>query len=303
MSKEIVNLFIETDHSEEYPGYQCIYTIGVFSNLEEVHQIIYSGETSCIRDWNYPPKIMDRCLELSHVARVGQMVFKGDTVEKRLRELGENNPFKTTNLKTFRCIIERVYIDLFDTGDCNTQKREFPREVLNAGYVLHVLSRKYRSIPKCLDIMSKLSIYDFDFVSKKFIVDDNDSRDVVDLKMEINSISDDVLKFIQHNKYLRQGGYHHTDLIYSDENVDIIVGSNLSTPGPEYGFIEHLWNRGSSKDCLCLYKHDNRYLIVVDPSSEGLGVDIRAWFEQINRHISLTDTIVDKIEEELLSIS
>jgi hypothetical protein len=301
---KIVNVFIENDSSDwDHQEYQSIYTIGVYSKLESEHRIFYAGETSGKRDFVYPPKVIDCFGMYAHSARVPQILFKEGTVEKKLIELGDKNPFETIDLKTFRCIIESMYIELFNIPkEFNIQRRDFSRNLLNAGYVLHLLSRKYRYIPKCLDIMSKLNIYDFDYISKKFIIEDTDLPETVKLKNEINKISEDTIKFISENKYLSQGGYQYSDCIYSNDVVDIVSKPSKTISSLEYSFKDHLWNKG--KDCLCLYQdYYGRYLIVIDPSESGLSVDIGEWINKYKDLLKIDEEVVNSIKEELISLT
>lgn len=302
------NYFIEDTKSSRNWEDNAIYGIGIYDPNESKTEVWYVGEADNYsnRELTYPPEVTDRMLDSKHVARVPHLYFRGKNVEKKLKSLGDLNPFETTDLKRFRRIIERVLIDIFDTPkECNKQRSKFKSFELSAGYILYLLSRKYLSIPECLEIMKCIDPYEFNYIEKRFDeILPTDTKEVSELKEDINKMSVEILDFIQRGKFLQQGGYYKEDvsnIVFENDNAKIFIGDNYRSQDSSWTFCEDLWNAGIGGSCICIYKDNlGKYQIILDPSDKGLGVDIYPWFDQWKEKIGIDDSIVYLIKETLL---
>ena len=281
----------------------AIYSIGVYDPATSTYPItFYIGEADVYKDrpLNYTPDVMAEFGRHEYAVRIVQMFYRSALVKKKLEEMGENNPFDTTDMKTFRHIVERMYIDLFHIPPRFNKKRlNFSNYQLSAAFILHVLSRKYKSISECLDMIENNIdlLEDFDYPTKKFVVYDFDSSDIVDIKMKMNSFILEVLDLLKDGKYLQQGGYQCwvDGIIYESDDIKVIIGN----PTPGLVFVKQLWNSGYGNDCISIYKDSgNKVFVFVKPQPKGLGVDIESW---ISKEVpKLGKDIVNDIKREIL---
>ena len=302
------NYFIESVKSSRDWDDNAIYGIGIYDPSELKNEVWYVGEADIYsnRELTYPPEVIDRMLASKNTARIPHVFFRGKNVEKELKALGDLNPFETLDLKRFRRIIERVLIDIFDTPkECNKQRSKFKSFELSAGYILYVLSRKYPSVPKCLEIMKSIDPYEFNYFNKKFDeILPTDPEEVVELKTEINRLSVEVLDFIRNGKFLQQGGYQKDELsdnIFENDNVKIFIGDNYKSQDPSWTFCGDLWNTGIGGSCICIYKDTlGKYQVILDPSNRGLGVDIYPWLSTWKSKFNIDDHTINLVKETLV---
>lgn len=298
------NHFIESTTTTNEWNDCAIYTIGNYNHSESSSFYVGEAEIYSNRKFSYPLEVINEFGKRPGSTRVTQMIFRGNTVKNVLVEMynDDRNPFNTINLKRFREIVERMYIDLLSIPPQFNKKRiHCTNYELSAALILHILSRKEKSIPKCLKWLSQNIdlLLDFDYKSKRFIMfDDTDSEDTVSIKTEINDLISDVLKLLEEGKYLQQGGYgcRDSDTIYC--NTDIIVTLDQNTSGMTY--VDQLWNAGIGDDCVSLYNipSENRRILIIKPQDRGLSVDFRSWID--SKGISLDKRTLDEIEYELL---
>ena len=299
-----MNKFIELETNDKGWPDNAIYSIGVFTTKADKTFSFYVGEAEIYdkRGWNYDNDVIDEYGKLQYSSRVIHIRFRGENVKKKLDLLDKNgyNPFETVDLKKFRRIIEKALIDIFNIPPKFNKRRDyFKQEELSAGLVLYILSRKYKVISECLDIMSKVEISDFDYKNRQFIIFDEDSEDTVKLKLDINKMSSEILDFIKQGKFLDQGGYQCTEpIIYKDDNILVV----LNSPVPSGSVLcDRLWNTGIGGECIRLYKtSDGKYEIILNPSDRGLKVDIVSWFNKWKSLLPISSTVIEEIERELL---
>lgn len=302
-----MNKFIELETNEKNWEDNAIYSIGVYSIKADFNFSFYVGEAEVYsnRGWNYDEDVIDEYGKHQYSSRVIQIKFKEDNVKKKLEYLSsiDCNPFDTVDLKKFRRIIEKSLIDTFRIPSKFNKRRDyFKQEELSAGFILYVLSRKYKVVSECLDIMSKLNIADFDYKNSKFIIFDEDLKETIELKSKINSLASEVLDFIQRGKFLEQGGYQcmESNIIYEDSRISVILGGS----GSGMSLCDRLWNTEIGGECLLLYKtSEGTYNLIVNPSDKGLGVDIIPWISKWNHEFKLDLEIIEKIKKCLLTPS
>lgn len=282
----------------------AIYTLGNYSHSGSYS--FYAGEADIYskRPFSYSLEVINEFGKNPGSVRVPQIIFRAIAVGPKLEDMNASgtNPFNTTDLKRFREILERMFISLFKIPPKFNKKRiKCSGYELGAAFILYILSRKEKSIPKCLDWISKNIdlLTDFNYQKYRFIIFDEDTDEkVIQLKNDMNSLISDILDLLNEGKYLQQGGYscRDSDIIYSDS--DILVTMSQEHTGLKY--VDQLWNSGKGDECVSLYKdlHENKNVLLIKPQNNGLSVDFRTWL--VSKGINLNQDILDEIEYELL---
>lgn len=298
------NCFIENSTTMNEWDDCAIYTLGNYNHSGS--SSFYTGEADIYskRSFSYSLDVINEFGKNPGSVRVPQIIFRANSVEPKLREMSvkNTNPFDTTDLKRFREIIERMFIDLLKIPPKFNKKRIMCSGYkLGAAFILYVLSRKEKSIPKCLGWISENIdlLTDFNYSKHKFIIFDEDTdEEVIKLKNNMNSLISDILGLLDEGKYLQQGGYscRDSDTIYSDSNIVITMCQEHS--GLVY--IDQLWNSGKGDECISLYRdpNENKKVLLIKPQNNGLAVDFRSWLS--SKGINLNQDILSEIEYELL---
>ena len=300
------NVFIEETKSDwnKDPNRGIIYIIGQYDPSLDIapdKRLAYTGETLGVRSREYTDDVEDYAWENPLVVRARHIEYNIKNTTEALKRISDDL-FYTEDPKEFNLILERVLTDVFKTW-LNKKFTNISDNQWAAGFILYVLSRKYKSVVRCLEIMDGLDMEDFDFDTRTILIKPTDSETVCMTKETINEISQKVSEFALEGQYLKQGGYQceDTNIVFSNSIVSIIIGDNLSSMNPSYTFCDHLWNSGVGKDCLCLWRtEDSKYLIVVDPSEKGLNSDIFVWLDKWKSTLDIDRSVMETIEEALL---
>ena len=297
------NHFIESSTTMNEWDDCAVYTIGNYSSVGSSSFYVGEADVYSERPFSYSLEVINEFGKRTGSVRVPQIVFRAKTVKSKLMELDamNTNPFDTLDLKRFREIIERMFIDLLKIPPKFNKKRiKCSNYILGAAFMLYILSRKEKSISKCLGWISKNIdlLTDFDYQSYTFIVFDEDTEDIIQLKNDMNSMISDILGLLNSGSYLQQGGYlcRDSDTIYSDSNILITMCQDHT--GLVY--VGQLWNAGIGDECLSLYEDpsENKKVLLVKPQNNGLAVDFHTWLK--SNGIDLSKEVLDEIEYELL---
>lgn len=297
------NHFIESSTTMNEWDDCAVYTIGNYSSVGSSSFYVGEADVYSERPFSYSLEVINEFGKRPGSVRVPQIVFRAKTVKPKLMELDamNTNPFDTLDLKRFREIIERMLIDLLKIPlKFNKKRIKCSNYILGAAFMLYILSRKEKSIPKCLDWISKNIdlLTDFDYPSYRFVVFDEDSEETVQLKNNMNDMISDVLSLLNSGSYLQQGGYlcRDSDTVYSDSNILI----TLCQEHTGLVYLGQLWNAGIGDECLSLYNdlNENKKVLIIKPQNNGLAVDFHNWLE--NNSIDLSQEVLDEIEYELL---
>ena len=297
------NHFIESSMTMNEWDDSAIYTLGNYTHSGSFSFYVGEADVYSKRPFSYSLEVINEFGKNPGSVRVPQIIFRARTVEPKLKEMdiSNTNPFNTTDLKRFREIIERMFIDILDIPSKFNKKRIRCSDYeLGAALMLYLLSRKEKSILKCLDWISKNIdlLTDFNYPNRKFIIFDEDPDEIVKLKNDINIEISNILGLLYEGKYLQQGGYlcRDTEVIYSDS--DILITLCQEHAGLVY--IDQLWNSGKGNECVSLYKDlgENKKVLLINPQNNGLAVDFRSWLS--SKGINLNQDVLDEIEYELL---